>query len=107
MIKPCNFSICDTTNWVWNTDSPIHICNRCRDYKSAEGSRMGVVFDRRDENRVPILTIGVLSLVFDSSTVELIDCHYCPSYIMSIISVGLLASYGYELLDKEMFVRLL
>ena len=41
--------------------------------------------------------IGVLSLVVESYTIELVDCHYCPSFIMSIISVGLLASCGYEL----------
>ena len=52
-------------------------------------------------NRVSVLEIGVLSLVFESYTVELVDCHYCPSFIMSIISVGQLASGGYELLIKE------
>ena len=51
-------------------------------------------------NHVPVLTIGVLSLAFESCRVELVDCHYCPSFIMSIISVGLLASCGYELLIK-------
>ena len=44
--------------------------------------------------------IGVLSLVFESSRVELVEYHYCPSFIMSIIFVGLLASSGYELLIK-------
>ena len=53
-----------------------------------------------NENCVSVLAIGVLSLVFGSSRVELVDCHYCPSFIMSIISVGLLASYGYELSIK-------
>ena len=27
MITPCNFSTCDTTTWVLDTESPIHICN--------------------------------------------------------------------------------
>ena len=27
VITPCSFSICDTTNWVLDTGSPIHICN--------------------------------------------------------------------------------
>ena len=54
----------------------------------------------RNGNRVPVLVIRVLSLIFDLSTVELVDCHYCPSFIMSIIFVGLLASSGYELLIK-------
>ena len=27
MIKPCNYSIVDTANWVLDTGSPIHVCN--------------------------------------------------------------------------------
>ena len=27
MIKPYNFSICDTADWVLDIGSPIHICN--------------------------------------------------------------------------------
>ena len=27
VITPCSFSICDTTNWVLDTESLIHICN--------------------------------------------------------------------------------
>ena len=27
MITPCSFSICDTTNWVLDTGSPVYICN--------------------------------------------------------------------------------
>ena len=62
---------------------------------------MGAVSDRWDENRDLVLTIGVLSLIFDSSTIELVDCHYYPSFIISIISIGLLARSGYELLMKR------
>ena len=60
-----------------------------------------------NENRILVLTIRVLGLVFDLSTIKLVDYHYCPSFIISIISIGLLAGSGYELLDKEMFARLL
>ena len=27
IITSCNFSICDTTIWVLDTESPVHICN--------------------------------------------------------------------------------
>ena len=27
MITPCNFSICDTTIWILDIRSPVHICN--------------------------------------------------------------------------------
>ena len=53
-----------------------------------------------NENHVSVLVIGVLSLAFESCRVELVDYHYCPSFIMSIISIGLLASCGYELSIK-------
>ena len=53
-----------------------------------------------NENHVPVLAIRVLSLIFESYRVELVDCHYCPSFILSIISVGMLASCGYELSIK-------
>ena len=105
MIKSCNFS---TTNWVLDTGSSIHVCN------SLQGLQVSRRFDDgeqflsiRNGNRVPVLAIGVLSLVFESCTVELVDCHYCPSFIMCIISVGLLASCGYELTIKGDFCQVI
>ena len=81
------------------TSSPIHICNLL------QGLQVSRKFEDEKQflsiengSSVSILVIGVLSLVFDSHIVELVDCHYCPSFIISIISVGLLASCGYELL---------
>ena len=68
---------------------------------------MGAISNRQDGNCILVLMIKVLSLVFDSSTIKLVNCHYCPSFIISIISIGLLADSGYELLDKEIFARLL
>ena len=108
MINPYNFFICDTADWVLDTSSPIHICNLLRGLQISRRFEDGEQFlSIENGNRVPVLTIRVLSLVIESYTIELVDCHYCPSFIMSIISVGLLASYGHELLDKEMFARLL
>ena len=84
-----------------DTGSPIHICNLLQGLQVSRRFKDGEHFlNVRNENRVPILVIGVLSLAFESCRVKLVDCHYCPSFIMSIISVGLLASCGYELSIK-------
>ena len=108
MINLYNFFICDTADQVLNTDSPIHICNLLQGLQISRRFENGEQFlSVENKNCVPILTIRVFSLIFDLSTIELVDCHYCPCFIMSIISVDLLASYGYKLLNKEMFAKLL
>ena len=84
-----------------DTDSPIHICNLLQGLQVSRRFKDGERFlSVRNENHVPVLAVEVLSLAFESYRIELVDCHYCPSFIMSIISVGLLASCGYELSIK-------
>ena len=108
MIKPCNYSIVDTANWVLDTGSPIHVCNSLQGLQVSRRFEDGEQFlSIGNGNRVPVLAVGVLRLVFESCTVELVDCHYCPSFIMSIISVGLLASCGFELSIKEDFCNVI
>ena len=31
------------------------------------------------------------------------DCHYCPSFMMNVISVGLLTKLGYKFIIKDDF----
>ena len=102
MIKPYNFSIYDTADWVLDTDSPIHVCNLLQGLQISRRFEDGEHYlSIENESRVSVLAIGVLSFVFDSSTVELVDYHYCPSFIMSIISVGLLADCVLNCLIKR------
>ena len=42
-----------------------------------------------------------MNLVINSRNVILSECHYYPSFLLNIISVGLLAMYGYEFLIKK------
>ena len=102
VITPCSFSICDTTNWVLDTGSPYHICN------SMQGLQVSRRFDEGerflnvgDGSKVPVLALGIMSLVINSRNVILSECHYCPSFLLNIISVGLLAMYGYNFLIKK------
>ena len=54
-----------------------------------------------DESKVLILALGIMNFVINSRNVILSECHYCPSFLLNIISVGLLAMNGYQFLMKE------
>ena len=54
-----------------------------------------------DESQVPLQTLRVVELIFKSNSVILSDCHYCPSFLMNIISIDLLAKDGYSLSIKN------
>ena len=102
MITPCNFSICDTTIWVLDIGSPVYI------YKSLQGLQVSTKFENGerflnvgDGSQVSILALGVVKLIFKSNSIILSDCHYCPSFLIKIISVGLLAKDGYSLSIKN------
>ena len=54
-----------------------------------------------DESQVSIWTLGVVELVFKSNSIILSDCQYYPSFLINIISVGLLAKDSYSLSIKN------
>ena len=56
-----------------------------------------------DGTSVPVLALRIVKLVFDSHIVVLDDCHYCPTFLLNIISVGFLAK-SYKILIKKKFV---
>ena len=58
-------------------------------------------FNVGDEKSVPVLALGTIKLVFKSNIIVLCECHFWPSFLLNIISVGLLAMYGYEILIKK------
>ena len=62
-----------------------------------EGERFLNVGNR---SKVPVLALGIMNLVINSRNVILSECHYCPSFLLNIISVSLLAMYGYDFLVK-------
>ena len=102
MITPCNFSICDTTTWVLDTGSPINICNSLHGLQVSRRFENGEKFLNVGDGRsVPVLALGIIKLVFNSCSVILNECHYCPGFMLNVISVGQLAINGYELLIKD------
>ena len=101
MITPCNFFICDTMIWVLDTESPINICNSLQGLQITESFEEGERFLNVGDGRsVLVLALGIVKLVFDSHIIVLDDYHYCPIFLLNIISVGLLAK-SYEILIKK------
>ena len=57
-----------------------------------------------DGRLVSVLVLEIIKLVFDSQSIVLSDCHYCLSFLLNVISVGLLAKINYEISIKKNFV---
>ena len=86
------------------TDSLINI------YNSLQGLQISKRFGDSerflnigDEKSVLVLALGIIKLVFNSHIIILNDCHYCPSFLLNIIPIGLLAKANYEILIKKSF----
>ena len=54
-----------------------------------------------DGSRVPVLALGVMELCFESYKILLSDYHFCPSFLLNVISVGQLAIEGYDFSIKK------
>ena len=101
MITPCNFLIYDSTIWVLDIESFFNICNSLQGLQISrrfeEGERF---FNVRDRRSVPVLALRIIKLVFKSNII-ILKCHFCPSFSLNIISIGLLAMHGYKILIKR------
>ena len=108
MIMPCNFSIYDTTTWVLDTGSPIYICNSLQGLQVSRWFKDSKRFlNVGDRSSVPVLALGVIEFVFESCTVMLNECHYCPKFMLNINFVDLLASFDYEITIKYNFLNII
>ena len=102
MITPCSFSVCDTTNWVLDIKSPIHIYNYLQGLRISRRFKEGEGFlNAGDGSPISVLVLGVMELFFESYRVLLSECHYCPAFLLNVISVGQLAIEGYDFLIKN------
>ena len=107
-ITLCNFSICDTTIWVLDIESLVYIYNSLQGLQISRKFKNDERFlNRRDGSQVSILALGVVQLVFKSNSVILSDCHYCPSFLMNIISIDLLIKDGYSLSIKNDYYNII
>ena len=89
MITPYNFSICDTTIWILDTENPVHICNSLQKLQVSRKFENDERFlNVGDGCQISIRTLRVVKLIFKSNSIILSDCHYYLSFLMNIISVG-------------------
>ena len=102
MITSCNFSICDITDWVLDTDSPYHICNSLKGLQVSKRFEQGERFLNVGDGRsILVLALGILKLIFEFHTIILNDCHFCLSFFLNVISISLLAKNDYEISIKK------
>ena len=108
MITSCSFSIYDNLTWILDTGSSFNICN------SLQGLQVIRRFEDNerflnvgDESSVPVLTIGVLELVFNFYFIILNECHFCPTFLLNVISIGLLAKANYEISIKNVTLNII
>ena len=91
-------------SWVLDTRSPIHICNSLQDLqvtrRFGEGERFLIIGDGRS---VSVLALRIIKLVFKSHYIVLDEYHYYPSFLLNVISVGLLVKSNYEISIKKNF----
>ena len=104
MLTPYNFSVYDTTTWVLDTESLINICNSLQELQVNKKFRKDKQFlNIGDESLVLVLALKTMQFVFKSNSVMLDECHYCPSFMMNIISAGLLGTFDFKFLIKNNF----
>ena len=105
MITLYNFLIHDSTTWVLDIESHFNICNSLQDLQVSRRFEEGEKFFNVGDGRsVSVLMLGTIKLVFKSNIIILSEYHFCPSFLLNIISVGLLAMYGYEILIKKIIL---
>ena len=102
MITPYNFFVCDIMTWVLDTGSLFNICNTLKGLQVIENFGNNEKFLNVGDGRtVPVLALGNIQIVSNSHIIALGECHYCPSFLMNVISVGHLALNGYEICIKK------
>ena len=102
MIIPYNFSIYDTTIWVLDIKSSIHICNSLQGLQiSREFEKSERFMNIGDGSTIPVLAIRKVQLALNSNIIVLDNYHYCPSFLMNVIFIGLLAKEDYNFSIKK------
>ena len=84
--------------WILDTDSPINIGNSLQELQVSRRFEDDKRFlNVRDERSIPVLALEIIK----PHVIVLSDCHFCPSFLLNVISVGLLAKKNYEISIKN------
>ena len=54
-----------------------------------------------DRISVSVLALEIVKLIFNSQVVVLSDGHFCPLFLLNVISIGFLAKKNYEISIKN------
>ena len=105
MIIPYNFSIYDYTTWVLDIESSFNLCNSLQSLQVSRRFEEDERFLNIEDGRpVSVLALGIVKLIFKSNVIVLSECHFYPSFLLNIISVGLLTMYGYKISIKKIIL---
>ena len=75
MITSYDFSICDTTIWILDIESPCKLLQRLQINRKFENSKR--FLNVRDGSYISILILGIFKPIFNSNNIILSDSHYC------------------------------
>ena len=108
MITLYNFSIYDTTTWILDIESSIHICNSLQKLQvSREFKKSEWFLNVGDGRAIPVLAIEKIQFALNSNAIILNDYYYCPSFLINVIFIELLIKDGYNFSIKKSYCNII
>ena len=90
-------------SWYVDSGCTNHICNSLQGFQETRKLKKGELFlTLADGSRIPIVSVGVFNLCFESKVLILEDCLYVPNVRRKLISATYLGKHGYCVILKTM-----
>ena len=94
-----------TDFWCMDSSCTNHICNSLQGFQETKKLNEGELFlTLADGSKIPVVSIGVFNLCFESRVLILEDCLYVPNVRRNLISATYLGKHGYCVILKENIV---
>ena len=92
-----------TDSWCVDSGCTNHICNSLQGFQETRKLKEGELFlTLANGSRIPIVSVGVFNLCFESKVLILEDCLYVPNVRRNLISTTYLGKHGYCVILKTM-----
>ena len=89
-------------SWCVDSGCTNHICNTLQEFQETRKLNEGELFlTLVDGSKIPVVTVGVFNLCFDSRILILEDCLYVPNVCRNLISATYLGKHGYCVILKD------
>ena len=89
-------------SWCVDSGCTNHICNSLQRFQETRKLNKGELFlTLVDGSKIPIVTIGVFNLCFESRVLLLKDCLYVPNVRRNLIFATYLGKHGYCVILKD------